>query len=186
MITFRERDNKISRSEVRYVQMQNSNSKTITDFRQIVMLRKQTKVPRAPTIEKAHIERAFVCGGGDPGAAIAERERIEAYGALNEAAWIGMGAAMRRRTGETPAVPAAVWGMAHQGAVLDDVRMPAGMDRKGVNLRGEEKEEIPTVCEFCRAESEEGMADGTCPNCGSILTIGMEGDGLSLGEIAEL
>jgi hypothetical protein len=105
-ITFKARDAKIGAGMAQFIVLPNSNGRPWSDTRQIVMLRKQTKVPRAPTIEKAHIERAFVCGGGDPAPAIAERERIEAYGALNELNWIGLGAESRCRGQISPSVAA--------------------------------------------------------------------------------
>lgn len=83
---------------------------------------KAVKTPRTPTIEKAHIERAYLPAlfaadtrNMSPEEAeeyeaqrvrgIRERERIEAYGALNEKMWEELGAGFRLRGTHSPAVP---------------------------------------------------------------------------------
>lgn len=62
-----------------------------TDYRQIVLCGRQPRVPRAPTIAKRHIERAFVYMKSF------EQDRIESYGAANQRALIELGAVARAR-----------------------------------------------------------------------------------------
>lgn len=56
--------------------------KLYTDLKQICMIGRRKRTPRASTIERPHLERAYLFGGDQE-----ERLRIEEYGALTKATW---------------------------------------------------------------------------------------------------
>lgn len=59
--------------------------KLYTDLKQICMIGRHKRTPRAATIEKAHMEKAYLFGGDQE-----ERIRIEEYGALTKETWEGL------------------------------------------------------------------------------------------------
>ncbi len=106
-ISFRERDAGVSSGRFRYVLYQARNGKTYPDGRAVVEARKETRTPRTPTIEKAHIERAYVTG--DFETRQREQKRIEAYGLLTEESLGKLGAGLRKRGKESPTLPSEVF-----------------------------------------------------------------------------
>jgi len=73
----------------------------------IAYLGKETRTPRGPTIERAHIERAYVTG--TPEVREREQTRIEEYGALAEGALAELGAGLRVRGKESPRLASEVF-----------------------------------------------------------------------------
>jgi hypothetical protein len=63
------------------------------DYSQVILCGRQPRVPRAPTIAKSHIERAFIHEESF------EQARIECYGEANQLALIELGAVARIRVG---------------------------------------------------------------------------------------
>ncbi len=53
-----------------------------TDMKQVCMIARHKRTPRASTIERPHIERAYLFGGN-----IEEQIRIKEYGLLTQIAW---------------------------------------------------------------------------------------------------
>ena len=53
-----------------------------TNLKQICMIARHKRTPRASTIERPHLERAYLFGGN-----VEERVRIETYGELTKATW---------------------------------------------------------------------------------------------------
>ncbi len=53
-----------------------------TDMKQICMIARHKRTPRAATIERSHMEKAYLFGGN-----IEERDRIKEYGLLTQIAW---------------------------------------------------------------------------------------------------
>lgn len=106
-VTFRERDTGVSTGRFRYVMYVAGNKKEYPDGRQVVEARKETRTPRTPTIEKAHIERAYITG--DPETREREQGRIEAYGILTEESLGKLGAGLRQRGTQSPALPGEIW-----------------------------------------------------------------------------
>jgi len=65
------------------------------DYHQIILTRRRKENPRASTIAKKHIERAFVRG------IEAERRRIEVYGEMDQVALVALGATPGAASGGT-------------------------------------------------------------------------------------
>jgi hypothetical protein len=56
--------------------------KLYTDMKQICMIARHKRTPRSTTIERPHMERAYLFGGD-----IEEQTRIEEYGLLTQMTW---------------------------------------------------------------------------------------------------
>jgi hypothetical protein len=70
------------------------------DYDQIILWGRQPRVPRAPTIAKSHIERAFIYKKGF------EQDRIESYGEATQRALIELAGFWRQsQSRSTPTAP---------------------------------------------------------------------------------
>lgn len=101
------------------------------EWREIVLRRKQAKAPRGATIEKAHIERAFLLSQ-EHERSKDERERIEVYNEVNQKGLAALGASLRERRALSPSArvePNEVPGLPVL-TFFDDMRTNAGMIRQ--------------------------------------------------------
>lgn len=97
------RNERLAHGEIYVILRNNAASQPVPEWNEVVEAGKDDRTPRSPTIEEAHIERAYVTGNADQREA--EQNRIEAYNVVTQEALCGLGAFSRARGSKTPAVP---------------------------------------------------------------------------------
>jgi hypothetical protein len=101
-ITADEAEQDIAAGLVVYKKFQKHSGGFVLNRREVVSCGRQPMVPRAPTIDQAHIERAYVGTVDHPSGSKAEQRRIELYGELTQQCFVELGAVERPRGMLTP------------------------------------------------------------------------------------
>jgi hypothetical protein len=103
-ITRHQRNERLAHGELYVILRHNSASLQVPEWNEVVETGKEDRCPRGATIEKAHIERAYV--SDSPTQREEEQKRIEAYNTVNQQALATLGAIPIRVRGKlTPPIP---------------------------------------------------------------------------------